>query len=408
VLTGAETKTPRLQRLIFIAILLAFATLHCLAAEPGYVAVGDVHGDYEDFVAILQRSGIIDQNHHWSGGSNTLIQLGDLIGLGPKSRQVLDLMMALEPEAKKAGGRVLCLLGDHEVLNLMGDLRYVTPEDYATFVDPNSENRRRSAWQDYSKWREKHAALVAELPPALKPTQEEWMAQHPLGFFEQREAFGPNGRYGKWLRSHQTLVRLNGVAYVHAGLDATTAEMGVEGINTRIREEINVFDNTRRYLTEKGFILSFFTLQEMANAVATQNRIEQKTGAPTEMQLRGAIAPFLRLNDWVSRAANSPFRFGGYDEWTEDEGDNQVPTVLKRFDVNAIVVGHTVQKDHQIRPRFGGKVFLIDTGMLSTYFSGGKASALELEGDGEIAAQYLDHRTVLRPAIGVTKAPASK
>ena len=54
-----------------------------------------------------------------------------------------------------------------------------------------------------------------------------------------------------------------------------------------------------------------------------------------------------------------------------------------------IVVGHTPQPNGEIRRRFGGKVFLIDTGMLSNYFKGGKASALEISKDS-IRAIYID------------------
>ncbi len=47
--------------------------------------------------------------------------------------------------------------------------------------------------------------------------------------------------------------------------------------------------------------------------------------------------------------------------------------VLEAYDAAHIAVGHTVQKDGRIRPRFGNKVFLIDTGMLSSYYPGGRA-----------------------------------
>ena len=48
----------------------------------------------------------------------------------------MDLLMALEPQARSAGGRAFALLGNHEVMNLIGDTRDVTREIFATFVDP--------------------------------------------------------------------------------------------------------------------------------------------------------------------------------------------------------------------------------------------------------------------------------
>lgn len=381
--------------------LLAFAIfllipVSLIAVQPAYVVVGDVHGDFDDFVAILQKTGVVDQENHWRGGDTTLVQVGDLIDRGPKPRQVLDYMMWLEADAKKAGGHVVCLQGNHEVMNLMGDLRYVTPENYASFAEASSEERRRNAWQDFTKWRSKHAALVAELPASLNPTEAEWMAQHPAGFLEQREAYSPNGKYGKWIRSHAAVAKLNGVVFVHGGLDATMAAMGVDALNTRIHDEINVFDSTRKYLTEQQLILPFFTLQEINTVVKAQIRVDQKTAVPPEKQIGAVVEPFVRIGEWVSMVADSPFWFRGYDEWSEEEGTAQIAAILKSCDANTIVVGHTVQKAHQIRSRFGGKVFLIDTGMLGSYFPGGKASALEFRPNGEIAAEYLDQRIVLK------------
>ena len=97
------------------------------------IAIGDVHGDFDDFVAILQHTGLIDKQNHWAGGKATFVQTGDLIDRGPKPREVMDLMMALEKEAPSSGGRVVSLLGNHEMMNIMGDLRYVTPENYRQF-----------------------------------------------------------------------------------------------------------------------------------------------------------------------------------------------------------------------------------------------------------------------------------
>ncbi len=52
--------------------------------------------------------------------------------------------------------------------------------------------------------------------------------------------------------------------------------------------------------------------------------------------------------------------------------------LMDAYKAKHIVVGHTVQKGGRIRPRFDGKVILIDTGMLSSYYVGGRASALEI------------------------------
>ena len=96
---------------------------------------------------------------------------------------------------------------------------------------------------------------------------------------------------------------------------------------------------------------------------------------------------------------DGPVWFRGYDQWDEQKDASQVDKILKAYKVNHIVVGHTVQKTGVIRSRFGGKVFLIDTGMLSSYYPGGKASALLIQSDGTFTALYIDGQvTLMQPA----------
>ena len=134
------------------------------------IAIGDVHGDFDDFVAILQRTGLIDKQNHWTGGKATFVQAGDLLDRGPKPHEVMDLMMVLEKEAREAGGRVISLLGNHEMMNITGDLRYVTPASYASFADGNPEKQQKAAYEEYVIWRRNHASLLAELTQPMELT----------------------------------------------------------------------------------------------------------------------------------------------------------------------------------------------------------------------------------------------
>src|SRR5712692_1274399 len=239
-------------------------------SPPSLIAIGDVHGDFNDFVAILQRTGLIDEQHHWTGGKTTFVQVGDLLDRGPKPREVLDLLISLEQEAPKSGGRVVALMGNHEMMNLMGDLRYVTPENYASFSDGESEQRRKTAYQEYAAWRKSHPQLLAELEqPVLAVTEEEWMTRHPLGFIEQRDAFGPNGVYGKWLRQRFALAKIGGVIFLHGGIRPALVSMKLklDEINAHIHGEIKDFDDARQSLVAEKLILPFFTLQETVAVV---------------------------------------------------------------------------------------------------------------------------------------------
>jgi hypothetical protein len=364
------------------------------------IAIGDVHGDFDDFVGILQHTGLIDKQHHWTGGKTTLVQVGDLLDRGPKPRDVMDLVMALENEASKDGGRVESLLGNHEMMNIMGDLRYVTPENYASFADANSEERRRSGYKEYSKWRESHPALLAELAQPLELTEAEWMARHPAGFIEQREAFSPKGSYGKWLRGHVVLAEINGVVFLHGGISPSLASMKLNAINSRIRDEISAFDSCKQYMVDERLVLPFFNLQEMTAVVQAEISAEQKSKIKSVPELRAKLSQFLQFPDWLSVRTDGPLWFRGYDQWSDAEGSAQMDKILQSFRADHFVTGHTVQKG-TIRSRFGGKIFLIDTGMLSSYYPGGRASAFEIQNNGTFTAKYMDQQVVLLEAAKV-------
>src|SRR4051812_10447854 len=69
------------------------------------VAVSDVHGAYDSLVSILKATRLLDDKLAWSGGGATLVVIGDVLDRGNGSRRVLELLMRLEGEAQRAGGR---------------------------------------------------------------------------------------------------------------------------------------------------------------------------------------------------------------------------------------------------------------------------------------------------------------
>ena len=111
------------------------------------VAVGDVHGDYGQFVALLRSAGLIDEDDHWIGGETHLVQTGDVPDRGPDTRKIMDLLMRLEDEAKKAKGYVHALIGNHEAMNVYGQLNYVHSDEWAAFVAEQSEDLREKAYK---------------------------------------------------------------------------------------------------------------------------------------------------------------------------------------------------------------------------------------------------------------------
>lgn len=380
-------------------------------APARIVAIGDVHGDYDAFVDILQKAGLLDANLQWSGGQTALVQTGDYLDRGAKDRQVMDLLIALEKQAPRKGGSVVVLLGNHEVMNLNGDLRYVSAATYASFADNNSEKRRQEAWKEYAELMKALAKARGQAPFVPTPEmQKTWMEAHPPGFLEHRAALAPTGKYGQWLREHRAVAMLGGSVFLHGGISPVLKAPSVEGINNRLAEEIESFDYLRKSFTERRLILPFYTLDEMlaaaqselefrnaemaqeAAAAAAQGK--KYTPEASEKRHMERLTTLLGYRNWYSAHPDGPLWFRGYATWTEEEGASRIPSLLSAFGADRFVVGHTPQRDGTIHARFDGRVFLIDTGMLSSYYTGGRASALEMQA-GRFTAVYPDQRVTL-------------
>src|SRR6476661_296300 len=134
-----------------LCVELGLALIAAAPSTPPTVAIGDIHGDLDAFERSLRAAGLADARGQWIGGRTVLVQTGDYMDRGPEVRGVLDRLMALESAAAAAGGRVIVLVGNHEVMNLLGELRDVRPSTYQAFADAESEARREAAWQEYQR-----------------------------------------------------------------------------------------------------------------------------------------------------------------------------------------------------------------------------------------------------------------
>jgi hypothetical protein len=196
------------------------------------------------------------------------------------------------------------------------------------------------------------------------------------------------------------VAEMEGIIFLHGGIHPDLAKTKLDAMNNRIHDEIKAFDALKQYLQNEKLILPFFSLQEINNVLQAEVIAELKSHVLANDERKAKIQEFLKQQDWLSVRVDGPLWFRGYDRWSEEEGAPQVSKVLEAYKATHLVVGHTVQKDGRMRPRFGNKVFLIDTGMLSSYYPGGRASALEICGDGKFIAVYLDQQAVLRDSAG--------
>jgi hypothetical protein len=396
-----------------VALVAALAAAASVAAQPGsgqprIVAVGDVHGSLSGLVGILKAAGLIDDSRHWTGGTATLVQTGDLTDRGAEVRGVLDLMMALEKEAPKARGKVEQIVGNHEVMNLLGDLRDATPDICAAFADGNSATTRDRAWREYEQLIAARARTrLQEAPPAYTRTSTSWLEAYPLGCIEYRQALSPRGTYGRWLRSRPIAAHVGDGVFMHAGPNPDSV-VSVAELNAKAKQEIERFDRFLQRLVDARMAKPWFRFEDILAVAAAEVRwttailaaAKERGETPNlegiDVDLVREANDILQIGTWSLLAGDGPLWYRGYATAADEALQAPVTSLLERWKVRRIVVGHTVNRDFRIRARFGS-VFLIDTGMLAPVYKG-MASALEING-AETTALYADGtRTPLAPA----------
>jgi hypothetical protein len=344
---------PLLAVVLLVPGLLAARPAALTSADPcaiegveRIVAIGDVHGAYDEFVRILQAAKLVDGRQRWAGGRAVLIQTGDTVDRGDESRKVLDLLRRLERDAPRAGGRVLALVGNHEVMRLAGDYRDMSPGEVDAFRTARSPELRDTVRANWLEGR-REAAEAAGTGLDEKALVADFDAQTPLGFIELLNAFSQKGDYGKWIRGHHAAARVNGILFLHGGVSPRVAPLGCAGINAGVQAEI------------AGGLDGF-------------------RNAPLE-SLAGSV--------------DGPLWYRGLALEEEAVFAPEVEKILDAVGAKAIVVGHTVTPTGRITPRFGRKVVQIDTGMLTRVYKG-RPSALEIAGD-RWTAIYEDGRRPL-------------
>lgn len=142
-------------------------------APARLVAIGDVHGDLEATRRALRLAGATDENDEWIGADLVIVQTGDQLDRGDGEQAILELLARLQHEARAAGGALHLLNGNHEFMNALGDLRYVTPGGFDDFVDaPGVDTSRPELADILSRVSEPARARVAAFWPGQPWAQE--------------------------------------------------------------------------------------------------------------------------------------------------------------------------------------------------------------------------------------------
>lgn len=170
------------------ATVVPFPSTLSRPAPERLVAIGDLHGDLDHARHALRLAGAIDEHDRWTGGHLVVVQTGDEIDRGDDDRAILDLVDALKKQAAAAGGELIALLGNHEIMNASLDFRYVTSRGFAAFsmFEANGPSNAKPALPDDEKGR--------------------------------AGAFAPGGPYAKVESARPLVVKVGDTVFVHGGV----------------------------------------------------------------------------------------------------------------------------------------------------------------------------------------------
>jgi len=155
------------------------------------VAVGDIHGDYEHLISILEHAKLIDEENNWIGTDSILVQMGDIIDRGSETLKAYNTLLDLREQAKKKGGEVNIILGNHEILALQGNHLYTSLGDFNSFG----------------------------------------------GVEALEEAFNPDAKIGKFVRQEMNITMIIADSlFVHGGITPEHIPDGIEKLNQVTRE----------------------------------------------------------------------------------------------------------------------------------------------------------------------------
>jgi len=234
------------------------------------IAISDIEGNFVTYRHFLINNKVINPDNQWIFGAGHLVLVGDFFDRGLNVTECLWFVYHLEQEAVKNGGYVHFILGNHEIMNMNDDIRYVRNK---YFDNSNLMN------EDY------------------------------------KNLYKPNTELGRWLETKNIVEKIGNYLFLHGGIseELNMLNPAIEDINTK----------SRNY---------YFS-----------SKVARQSGDT--------------LVSTVFRSKSSPFWYRGYVQETIKE--DSLNLTLELFNVNKIVVGHTIVDD--VRYFYGGKVIAIDT-----------------------------------------------
>ena len=346
--------------------------------EGRVIAVSDIHGAFVEFTTLLKGMHLIDDDGHWTGSVDHLVIVGDVLDRGAASRDVLALIMRLETEAEHAGGRVHLVLGNHEIMNLVGDLRYVAVDEYARYADVEDPQDRSEELQRFSRLRQDKQLDEATL-------LNRFNQKHPPGFFGHRQLFSAEGVFGKWLLARPVIIKINGSIFVHGGLSQSVSGLTLDEINDHHQKVLRDYVFSRDYFMDNGVLEAATNFYEQPPTIKHALDVTgAQDGVPTEDQ-KTARQLFDAYNSEIFDDG-SPTWYRGNVGCSAAIEQNRLRLLLQNFAARRLIVGHTTNSTRTIESRFDDMLIRVDTGMLNSHYRGQPAAAV-ITGDN-ITAYY--------------------
>ncbi|KAL5574752.1 hypothetical protein UlMin_016451 [Ulmus minor] len=204
-------------------------------APDRLIAIGDVHGDFEKTQQSFRMAGLVDGSDRWIGGSAMVVQIGDVLDRGGQELKILYFLEKLKREAAKCGGLVISMNGNHEIMNIERDFRFVTRKGLEEF----------KVWADWycvgNKMKELCKGLGKQkdpfdgVPLSFPGVKEEFFD----GFRARIAALKPSGPISvRFLSKNLTVLVVGDSVFVHGGLLPSHVSYGLERINEEAREWI--------------------------------------------------------------------------------------------------------------------------------------------------------------------------
>ncbi|HET7085883.1 MAG TPA: metallophosphoesterase [Rhizomicrobium sp.] len=324
---------------------LALACAMPAGAAPGplhrIIAVGDLHGDFAAWRDIARAAQLVGTDGAWVGGDSILVQTGDVVDRGPDSLKIVQDLMRLQREASRVKGQVIALVGNHEAMNVTGDLRYVSAGDYAAFTDSASARRRENVYESNKKLIE---AAYRQRDPQMSgdAIKQAWLQATPLGSIEHRVAWAPRGTIGQWIVGNPAVVLLDGTVFVHGGISPAYAHVPIAEINRQVADALKTRGTDPQAIINDGMGPLWYRGLATPNPDAAEGPAAGAPGAPA------AVQPPV---------------------------EEQLQLILSAYGAKRVVIGHTPILSG-IAMLYDGRLIRIDTGISSVY--GGKLSYLEI------------------------------